>query len=696
MANPKVSDLISESESGTVVLPDFQRSFIWEPERIRELLVSVLGNYFLGTLLILQQFSDDSPFALRLVEGVKQLNDSAQIQSFVKVLLDGQQRTTSLFYALSEPDISLKGTSSSYRFYLDFDKALKSDWDGAVSVVNVKDKKRLAEVSKNPRIVPFRALRNLKDITTRFKMDTQFEEIYAVASDFLNREIYTIELSKDTSPERIVETFERINRTGKPLTAFELLTARLYKSKIKLRDLLDDAKDSYTFSQQIEPDFITKVIAMQRGKEPKRKFVLELDPANFAEDWDRACEALEDAYTRLLDIKNGYGAFDFKKWVPYSTMIVPLACMLGHLKENKQESKKNYDKIDRWYWASVFQNRYDQAADTTSFTDFSAIKNWINDDNAVPNFVANFDPISLDWSVEKQSSAIYRGVLNLIVLKGALDFQTGQPLQFDVKNVQDDHIFPKSVYKVNIFPNRSLITKNLPKLDRIPSDYFKEQLNLHGEEQLIQILNSHLIPKEAISSLLSDDLTEFVKLRAFTIINELRSRLFLPSLPYENFTLEAPKRSYAKPIESEQEEEDADEDRDSKKTSSSWNERLEWTNNKDLVTKFLAEVNKLSSQIVGRPQGPWYRIYAREPVSGDNFFAVIMLGKNTLHVCLKFPAGTLNDPSNISYPVKNWFFGEGKERRIKLTVENFDSALDLTKQSLLALTSSQRAPTIET
>src|SRR5579875_2531436 len=100
MANPKVSDLISESESGTVVLPDFQRSFIWEPERIRELLVSVLGNYFLGTLLILQQFSDDSPFALRLVEGVKQLNDSAQIQSFVKVLLDGQQRTTSLFYAL--------------------------------------------------------------------------------------------------------------------------------------------------------------------------------------------------------------------------------------------------------------------------------------------------------------------------------------------------------------------------------------------------------------------------------------------------------------------------------------------------------------------------------------------------------------------------------------------------------------------
>jgi len=38
--------------------------------------------------------------------------------------------------------------------------------------------------------------------------------------------------------EKIVETFERTNRTGKPLSVFDLTVARVYKYNINLRDLL--------------------------------------------------------------------------------------------------------------------------------------------------------------------------------------------------------------------------------------------------------------------------------------------------------------------------------------------------------------------------------------------------------------------------------------------------------------------------
>lgn len=51
-----VSELLKEVNDGEVVLPDFQRSFIWEPEDVRELLVSVLGGYFIGSLLLLEEF----------------------------------------------------------------------------------------------------------------------------------------------------------------------------------------------------------------------------------------------------------------------------------------------------------------------------------------------------------------------------------------------------------------------------------------------------------------------------------------------------------------------------------------------------------------------------------------------------------------------------------------------------------------
>ena len=151
--NPKVSELLNDVHKGSLVVPDFQRSFVWEPEAVRELLVSVLGNYFIGSILILQQFKEDSMFALRMIEGANDVNPSAQIQPFVKVLLDGQQRITALYYAIYVPNIPMKNRGSAYRFYLDLNEAIKGEWDNAVKAVNIKDKKGMNEISKKVRAI---------------------------------------------------------------------------------------------------------------------------------------------------------------------------------------------------------------------------------------------------------------------------------------------------------------------------------------------------------------------------------------------------------------------------------------------------------------------------------------------------------------------------------------------------------------
>lgn len=370
----RVSDLLNEVHNGCIVLPDFQRSFIWEPEDVRELLVSVLGDYFIGSMLVLEKFKDDSPFALRLIEGVEKINNTVKIQPIVKILLDGQQRTSALFYALYNPEIPLKNRKSPYQFYLNFEKALEKEWDNAVISISVNDKRKLSEIEKNGNIVPFCILRNIGELAKKFNGHPRFNEVINIANDFINREIHMVSLPKETDLEKIVETFERINRTGKPLSIFELLTARLYKDNIKLRDLLEDIKENYDFAKVVPPEFILKVIALLRGKEPRRKNILELESQNFVEDWKRACDSLKDAYRRTVDVKSGYGVLDFKKWMPYTTMLVPLAAMLHFIKAENLNDKRNFDKIDCWYWASVFSNRYDQAADTISENDYKALK----------------------------------------------------------------------------------------------------------------------------------------------------------------------------------------------------------------------------------------------------------------------------------------------------------------------------------
>lgn len=233
------------------------------------------------------------------------------------------------------------------------------------------------EIKNNLNFISFSYFKNIKEVIENLNAHPKFKEIIAIVNNFLNYEIHIINLPMDTDLNKIIETFERINKTGKQLSVFDLLVAKLYKHNINLREILDTSKNQYSFIEYIPPEFILKVIALIRGIEPKRKNILELEPEKFEEHWEQACEALERAYNRMLDIKNGYGILDFKRWAPYSTLIVPLAGLLYYLKSNKLENKSNYEKINKWYWISVFSNRYDQAVDTITFSDFKAVTEWI-------------------------------------------------------------------------------------------------------------------------------------------------------------------------------------------------------------------------------------------------------------------------------------------------------------------------------
>lgn len=514
---------MKEAHTGSLVLPDFQRSFIWEPEDVRELLVSILGNYFIGSILLLNQLEANAPFALRLMEGVEKENRNAKIQPIVKIVLDGQQRITALYYALYQPPINLKNRKATYRFYLDVDKILHNEVDDGVFAISSNDQKALSEIRNNPNAIPCSLLLDVGELAKKFQGNSNFNKIIELATKFMNYSIYTVNLP-DSNLEKIVETFERINRTGEPLSLFDLLTAKLYRNQIKLRELLESAKKKYKFAEILPPDYILRVMCLIRGKEIKRKNILEIEAKDFPDDWNSACDSLESACVRITDIKNGYGVMDLKKWMPYSTMVIPLAAMLHNLEVTDNKIKINYEKVDRWYWSAVFSNRYDHAADSKAVTDLELVKKWIASDTNIPDFILKFDPNATELETEKQSSAIYRGIMNLVVLAGALDFKTGQPPQFDKLKIQDDHIFPKSIYDYHMVSNRTLIATNSEKGNIKPSVYFGQKLQEHGKTKLLSILRTHLIDDDSLNYLLKDDLGKFVETRNNAIIDEIKNK----------------------------------------------------------------------------------------------------------------------------------------------------------------------------
>lgn len=201
-------------------------------------------------------------------------------------------------------------------------------------------------------------------------------------------------------------------------------------------------------------------------------------------------------------------------------MVVPLAILLKEA--DKSGSYLFYKKIDIWYWTNVFSQRYDKSVDSQTFSDIKFMKEWFLDDSKIPDFISKFNIEDLDLDIDKQNNAIYKGIINLIILSGAFDFKTGQAPQFDMKRLQDDHIFPKSIYNENSILIRTVITSNQSKFNKIPSKYFNELIEKFGIKKVTEILNKHLISNDSLQDLLSDNIDSFKQKREARIKQEIR------------------------------------------------------------------------------------------------------------------------------------------------------------------------------
>jgi len=150
--NPRaLKDLLAEIKSGAMVLPDFQRDFVWEPSATQELIVSIANNYPAGSLLRVRDAQ--RAFAPREFEGAPKIAG----KSHTFLVLDGQQRMTSLYQAFF-------GVGE-HRYYLNLGKLIDgADFDEAIFYIRawtkqVKNLENL-DVQHEQMILPLRTLQS--------------------------------------------------------------------------------------------------------------------------------------------------------------------------------------------------------------------------------------------------------------------------------------------------------------------------------------------------------------------------------------------------------------------------------------------------------------------------------------------------------------------------------------------------------
>ena len=137
----KLSLLVDKAYEGSLCLPNFQRDFVWSVDAVADLIRSILRGYFLGSLLLLDCDSKSPPFAPISLRGAKPKTvDLTPTQ----LVLDGQQRLTSLLYAMYAPDLGLKGSKKPRRFFLDLELLTTNpEDDGIVFAMTNKEIKKV-------------------------------------------------------------------------------------------------------------------------------------------------------------------------------------------------------------------------------------------------------------------------------------------------------------------------------------------------------------------------------------------------------------------------------------------------------------------------------------------------------------------------------------------------------------------------
>ena len=91
----KITDLMAMIHSGKTQLPDFQRGWVWEDNRIKALIASITNGYPVGAAMFLEYGNENIRFKYRVIEGAPLSNVVPS-----ELILDGQQRLTSIYTAL--------------------------------------------------------------------------------------------------------------------------------------------------------------------------------------------------------------------------------------------------------------------------------------------------------------------------------------------------------------------------------------------------------------------------------------------------------------------------------------------------------------------------------------------------------------------------------------------------------------------
>lgn len=524
----KISTILDHIDNGHMALPEFQRGYVWNRDQVRGLFDSLYRRHPVGGLLV---WATESKTAAHR-------GDGPLAAGVVKLLLDGQQRMTTLYGVMrGKPPRFFDGSALAFtglRFHLD------NEVFAFYQPVKMQDDPLWIDVTE----LMLKGNAGLGEYITRLSSTS---ELAARIGDYVARlgrllgigeiELHIEEVTgADKTLDVVVDIFNRVNSGGTKLSKGDLALAKICADWPEARDTMKaKLKEWIDSGYHFNLDWLLRSVNTTLTGEAKFQYLHDKSAEEVQQGLKRAIQHIDTC----LNLIGGRLGLDHDQ-VFFGRFAVPV--MVRYLDQRLERqlgamNERERDKLLFWFVQAGMWGRFSGSTESFIDKDLEALEGasggldrlleelrlWHGGLRVEPGHFQG-------WSL----GARFYPVLYMLTRMGeARDWGTGLPLKANLlgkmSKLEVHHIFPKAqLYKrnyaraeVNALGNFCFLTKttNLSISDRLPEHYFPEIEAAHPGA-----LASQWIPMDE-SLWKIDHFREFLEARKLLLADEVNRRM---------------------------------------------------------------------------------------------------------------------------------------------------------------------------
>ena len=471
----KISTILDHIDSGHFALPEFQRGYVWNRDQVRGLFDSLYRRHPIGGLLVWATETNEAAHR----------GDGPTAAGVVKLLLDGQQRITSLYGVVrgKQPKF-FDGNAEAFsglRFHLE------DETFAFYQPIKMQDDPLWIDVTELMQA----GLDGVGNIVGRLPSKLNQSGLFGRLLKLLGITAIDLHIEEVTDPDMtldiVVDIFNRVNSGGTKLSKGDLALARICAEWPKARDSMKAklqawSEAGYYFSM----DWLLRSVSTVLTGEAKFQFLHGRGALDIQDGLERASKHIDAS----LNLIAGRLGLDHDR-VFFGRFGVPVMARYMDRKSAELNAIER-DKLAFWFAQAGMWGRFSASTETAIDQDLAAIEGpnggidalierlrlWRGGLRVEPEHFTG-------WSI----GARFYPVLYMLTRMGdARDWGSGLPLKASLlgktNRLEMHHIFPKGqLYRrdyerpdVNALANFCFLTRdtNLSISDRRPEEYFAE------------------------------------------------------------------------------------------------------------------------------------------------------------------------------------------------------------------------------